>query len=811
MNNKLKRGTLPIVVLRDTVLFPKVSQQLDMVRPLSVKAVRRAIETGQEIFVTMQKDSAVDEPGPNDIYPIGVIASVKQVLKHPSTGTMRIRVECICRASVTAVVLNNESLIGFVCEREETSGDDDSGAKAYIRMLKESLKEYIQLVDNKPSKGLLDSFSVVRDVGDIVDLIAHTLTISGEQKQLLLSTFDKIERCEKLASVMKGEIELLKLKQTIESKVQESIDANQKEYYLREQLKVIGDQLGSGESPLQDSEEFRARLEKMDVPEEVRTQLSKSCDRLSKYPPGSHEAVVERNYIEACLELPWGVFSKDKLDVEAAGKKLDRDHYGLEKVKERILEFIAVRALAPDIKGQIICLVGPPGVGKTSIARSIAEAVGRKYTRISLGGIHDEADIRGHRKTYIGAMPGRIMRALKLAGSSNPLILLDEIDKLASDYRGDPTSALLEVLDPEQNVTFHDHYIDLPFDLSNVMFITTANDASAIPAPLLDRMELIELSSYTLEEKLNIAKRHLIKKQVARHGLTGKQVRFSDKAVSALIDGYTREAGVRTLEREIASLCRKAAKRIASGECEHISITDKLLPELLGPAKYRPEKTQKVMEVGTVNGLAWTSVGGTMLEIEVAVMEGTGKTELTGSLGDVMRESARTAISHVRFRAAEYGVDPDFYKTKDIHIHAPEGAVPKDGPSAGITMATALVSALSGIPVNGDVAMTGEISLRGRVLPIGGLREKSMAAMIAGVKTVIIPEDNSPDISKLSDEVRNRIKFIPVSHLDEVLKNALVDTPQFAGVSDAPAEPKDKTVQIVPQIGETNEAGESPV
>lgn len=814
MNNKPRRGILPVVVLRDTVLFPGISQQLDMVRPLSITAIRRAVDNKQDVFITMQHSPEIDAPETGDIYTTGVIASVKQVIKHPSSGTIRIRVECLCRAVITSVTNTGEMFTGLVVEREEHPCEDAQREEALRRLLKETVKRYSQMTEIKQLRPVLEAFGSSRSLGALTDYLAHTLPVSGANKQELLTRLDHAERCELLVSQLDSELSIMELQHDIEQKVQESIDKNQREYYLREQLRVISDQLGDGDSPAVEADEYRQKIREMDLNEEVSSQLLKCCDKLAKLPFGSHEAAVERNYLDICLSIPWNNPSKERLDVEAASRKLDRDHYGLEKVKERILEFIAVRALAPDIKGQIICLVGPPGVGKTSIARSVADALGRKYGRISLGGVHDEADIRGHRKTYIGAMPGRIVNALRLAGTSNPLLLLDEVDKLASDFRGDPTSALLELLDPEQNCTFHDHYIDLPIDLSDVMFITTANDYGRIPAPLIDRMEVIEIPSYTHEEKLNIAKRHLVRKQLTRHGLSGRQLRFSDKALSMIIESYTREAGVRSLERELAAVCRKSAKRIATGEADHITVTDKNVREFLGPLKYIPEKTEEVLPVGTSNGLAVTSTGGSMLQIEVAVLEGTGKIELTGSLGDVMRESARTAISLVRFRARDWGIDPDFYKNKDIHIHAPEGAVPKDGPSAGITMTTALVSALTGIPVRGTVAMTGEITLRGRVLAIGGLREKSMAAMTAGADTVIMPQDNFAEVERLSDTVRRTINFIPASSIDTVLEHALTLPLSASGTASPAAESAAaETVPVVPfastQIGDTHEAGES--
>lgn len=779
MSKTLNKAIMPVVVLRDTALFPHATQQLDIVRPFSVRAIRFALDhPGQEIFIAMQKDPSFDEPAAEEICNFGVIAAISQVQKAPVTGGMRIRVDCLSRATISALTVRDDILVGFASPCAETPLEDLQTCDVLRRMLHEAVVEYNKLKEHKNARVVVDAFANIEEIGVLTDFIAHTLPIGGGNKQTVLECVEEINRCEKLISILRTELELLELQREIDAQVQKNIDQNQKEYYLREQLHVIGEQLGDGETPLQEAEALRLRVEKLEANDEVKKQLFNSCDKLSKLPPGSHEGSVERNYLEACLALPWGIYSKEKLDVAAAEKKLDRDHYGMQDVKERILEFIAVRALAPDIKGQIICLVGPPGVGKTSIAHSVAEAIGRKYCRVSLGGVYDESEIRGHRKTYIGAMPGRIMHAMKLAGTCNPLILLDEIDKLSNDYRGDPTSALLEVLDPEQNSTFHDHYIDLPFDLSNVMFITTANDRSRIPGPLLDRMEIIELPSYTLEEKINIAKRHLIKKQLDRHGLKSRQVKFSDAAVSELISSYTREAGVRNLEREIASLCRKSAKKIALEECEKISITEKSLVDLLGPKKYNREHLQRKSEVGIANGLAWTSVGGTMLEIEVAVLEGSGKIELTGSLGDVMKESAKAAISYIRSRAHQLDIDPQFYKDCDIHIHVPEGATPKDGPSAGITITTALISALSGIPIKGDVAMTGEITLRGRVLPIGGLREKTMAAYSESIKTVIIPKGNEPDISELSPLIRESINFVSAETYDTVLSTALLYLPK---------------------------------
>ena len=576
------------------------------------------------------------------------------------------------------------------------------------------------------------------------------------------------------------ETDILELEQDIQEQVHESIDRNQREYYLREQMRAIASELGDGDNPLEEADELREKVKGFGLAREVEDKLLKECDKLAKMPAGSHEATVVRNYLDACLSLPWNVKSKDSLDLAAAEKVLNRDHYGLQKVKERILEILAVRRLTAGAKGQVVCLVGPPGVGKTSIAKSIAAAMGRKYVRVSLGGVRDEADIRGHRKTYIGAMPGRIMTAVRQAGTSNPLILLDEIDKMGHDFRGDPSSAMLEVLDTEQNTAFTDHYLEVPFDLSDVLFITTANDADAIPAPLYDRMDVIPLSSYTADEKFHIAKGHLLKKQVRQNGLTLRQLRISDDALRLMIEGYTREAGVRSLERSIGKICRKAAKILVSGQAKSVAVTPENLKDYLGPRRFKEDVLQRQDEVGVVNGLAWTAVGGETMPVEVAILDGNGKIELTGSLGDVMKESARTAISYVRSRAAEWHIERDFYKTKDIHIHVPEGAVPKDGPSAGVTMATAMISALTNIPVRRDVAMTGEISLRGRVLPIGGLKEKTMAAYTHHMKTVVIPAENEPDLAEIDNIVRENVRFVTADHLDTVLRAALVSSPDAA-------------------------------
>lgn len=786
MEFTFKKGVLPVLVLRDTVLFPGAAQQLDIVRQRSVRAVSGAIESGKSVLIVMQKDQTIDDPQPDELCNVGVVAEISQVQRRPSSDTMRIRVECGPRAKIMSAELTPSGMISAVCEAlTEKHYKNETLRKAITNSLREDLHSYLEASEMTPPRAFAIQLGKEMPVGELADFIASNAPLSGEKKQSILEEPDTRIRCEKLIAIIRGEVDIIELKQDIETKVGDAMDKNQHDYYLREQIKVISEELGDGDTPLRDADEFREKIAILNLSQEASEKLLQECAKLAKLPQGSHEASVQRSYIETCLSLPWGIQGKEKISVSAARKKLDQDHYGLEKVKERILEYIAVRALAPGQTAQIICLAGPPGVGKTSIARSIAETLGRKYARLSLGGVHDEADIRGHRRTYIGSMPGRIINSVIKAGTMNPLILLDEIDKLSKDYRGDPTSALLELLDPEQNSTFHDHYIDIPFDLSGVLFITTANDVSRIPTPLLDRMEIINIPSYTAEEKFHIAKKYLVKKQMKKHGLLKDKVsmmKITDKAIYALIDGYTREAGVRSLERKIAAICRKAAREISESDkvadSIKVAVTDYNLSNYLGSVKYKPEIGDKFTDPGIVKGLAFTSVGGTMLEIEAAVLTGSGKVELTGSLGEVMRESARTAISFIRSRADDWGIDSNFHKDKDIHIHAPEGAVPKDGPSAGITMATAIISALTGIPARSDVAMTGEITLIGRVLPIGGLREKTMAAYRSGIKTVIIPEKNKPDIDELSDTVKNKIHFVTADRMDDVIVNVLVRMPE---------------------------------
>ena len=631
------------------------------------------------------------------------------------------------------------------------------------------------------SKDLIPNAMLTDDAVYLVDYIGGNMILAPDKKQTLLNENSIAKRLQLLASLLEGEINILTLERELYAKVKEQIDQNQREYYLREQQRAIAEELGEGDNIDNEADEYLKKIEVLSLNDEAKEKLTAEVRKLRKLHPSSQEAGVVRGYLDTCLELPWNVYTKDKIDIKAAARLLDREHYGLQKVKERILELLAVRQLAPDISGQIICLVGPPGVGKTSIARSIAEAMGRKYVRMSLGGVRDESDIRGHRKTYIGSMPGRIMAAIKQAGSSNPLMLLDEVDKLGSDYRGDPSAALLEVLDGEQNSAFRDHYIEVPYDLSKVLFVATANTTETIPGPLLDRMEVIELSSYTREEKFQIAKRHLVKKQLSRHGLDSKQLHITDGALYAIIDSYTREAGVRNLERKIGEICRKCARELVAGDVEKVSVTEKNIETYLGPKRFKPDDISGKDEVGVVNGLAWTAVGGEMLQVEVAVMDGSGKLQLTGSLGDVMKESAQAAISYVRSMADRFGIDHEFYKNKDIHIHVPEGAVPKDGPSAGVTITTALVSALTGIPVRGKVAMTGEVTLRGRVLPIGGLREKTMAAYRNRINTVVIPRQNVSDLHEVDEAVKKAIRFVPADTVADVLETALCSMPHPTG------------------------------
>ena len=769
MNNIM---TLPAISLRGLVIFPSMVLHFDVGRERSVAALKAAAAGDGKIFLVAQKDAGDTEPTAENIYNIGVVAEIRQLLTTPD-GSTRVLVEGLFRAKTIRPVPCRDCLKYEVKQlRTRGAAISPNTETAAKRALKETFDLYASISPKMP-RDLYESIMSEEDCSRLFDKVVFNIMLSVEDKQKLLETNGTLQRIRMLIAMLHDEIEVIQAEIEIGEQVREQVDKNQREYYLREQLKAISRQLGDSDSPAEEFDEYVDKITALGLPKDSEEKLIGEAERLSKLSGSSQEAAVLRTYLDTVLSVPFNKKTKDKTDINAAAKQLDKDHYGLEKVKERILETLAVRTLAPDVKGQIICLYGPPGVGKTSIGKSIAKALGRKYARISLGGVRDEAEIRGHRKTYVGAMPGRIIEALRQAKTINPVILLDEIDKMGSDYKGDPSSAMLEVLDAEQNIAFVDHYIEVPVDLSDVLFITTANSLDTIPAPLLDRMEIIELSSYTREEKFNIAKKHLVPKQLKKHGESAKTLRITDGALYDIIDCYTREAGVRKLERKIADVCRKAAKSLVSGE-QKVVVNENNLKDFLGVKKYQPEKLAARDEVGLVNGLAWTSVGGTMLPLEVLVLDGTGKTEFTGSLGDVMKESAKIAVSLTRSLADKYGIDKEFYKNKDIHVNAPEGAVPKDGPSAGVTLTTALVSALSGTPVRRDVAMTGEITLRGKVLPIGGLKEKTMAAYRAGITTVCIPKDNVPDIEEIDEKVKENIKFVPAEDISTVLDTALV-------------------------------------
>ncbi|MEG0979245.1 MAG: endopeptidase La [Oscillospiraceae bacterium] len=773
---ELIKEKLPIVALRGLVVFPNMVLHFDVAREKSIAAVRAAMEDNQQLFLITQIDVKTDDPSLSDLFKIGVVVRIRQIVRLPNSKTLRVVVEGIRRAEIEKLDEDCEYLCGMIKEKRTSkiASKDKDMELALVRHAKDIFDQYSDIAPKMPPDVML-SIMTDEKAGSLSDYIASVLTINFVEKQKILDELNSMKRLENICTMLTKETELLEIEDEIAQRVSEQVDKNQKDYYLREQMKAISIELNDGEDEFAEIEGYREKIMSLEsCDEDSKQKLLKECDRLARMGASSSaEATVVRNYITTCLSLPWGKYTKDNLDLSKAQKILDKDHYGLNAVKDRIIELLAVRKLSPDITGQIVCLVGPPGVGKTSIARSLAKAMNREYARISLGGIRDEAEIRGHRKTYIGSMPGRIINALVSSKSSNPLILLDEIDKLGTDYKGDPSSALLEALDGEQNFAFVDHYIEIPYDLSKVLFITTANDKSTIPAALLDRMEVIELYSYTHEEKFNIAKNHLVTKELKAHGLKASNLKITDESLRQIIDGYTREAGVRKLERQIAKVCRKAAVGVAKGEMKKMTLKPDGIEAILGPIKYKDDNVLGD-EIGAVNGLAWTSVGGEMLKIEVVIMNGKGNLELTGSLGDVMKESAKAAISYIRSRAVELGIDENFYKDKDIHIHVPEGAVPKDGPSAGVTITTALVSALTRVPVKGDVAMTGEITLRGKVLPIGGLKEKSMAAYRAGIKTIIIPSDNSSDIAEIDNAVKSSVHFIPAKTLDDVLEIALI-------------------------------------
>ena len=766
---KLEKLTLPLVVLNGTVAFPAITVNFELSDKANIAAIEAANSVNSFIFIVSKKHISNEPIDFSKIFSVGTVAKIKQSIKTPE-GKLRVIAEGFARGTAEEYKdFANYRIAEVICKTLTLENPDQIKVEALTREALSAIEKMSGFLPAS-SKEVISTIKTIKNPGALADFIASNILVRHTDKQEILSCFEPIKRLEKLIVIIEEETALLECETAIHKEVRARLNRNQKEYYLREQLRVIKEELGD----TAETDEFFDRIVEMHFPEEIEAKLIKDAERMARLPFGSAELSVMRTYFETILDIPWNNSTKDRADISAASKILERDHDGLEDVKKRILEFLAVKELNPDLKNQIICLVGPPGVGKTSIAASIANAMKRKYVRVSLGGVRDEADIRGHRKTYVGAMPGRIINALIQAKVNNPLMLLDEIDKLTRDAHGDPTSALLEVLDSEQNKAFRDHFVELPFDLSNCFFIATANTLDTIPRPLIDRMEIIEIKIYTKREKMSIAKNHLIGKQLKRHGLNRRMLKITDSAIEEIIDFYTREAGVRNLERTIASLCRKAAHEIVSGNAKSVVIKAENISKYLGERKYLPEKIDEVNEIGTVNGLAYTELGGDMLKIEVSALEGTGKIELTGSLGDVMKESAQIAISYVRKIANDYAIPTDFYKTKDIHIHAPEGAVPKDGPSAGVTMVTALVSELSGIPVRRDVAMTGEITLRGKVLAIGGLKEKTMAAYNAGVKTVLIPNDNLKDLNNIDPLARENLEFIPCKTLDDVLKNALV-------------------------------------
>ena len=778
------RHKIPMLTMRGLVVFPEMVINFDVTKPKFIEAVKMASITDKRIFLVTQREYENEDTGKTDLYSIGVVAEIRQILKTPDKVT-RVVIHGLYRAKLISVADNDSYYCAEITEvKERVHEIEESRAFAYERVLKMLFNDYASLVPKIPDE-LLNIVENEHDLKKLFDLIIFNVFLRTDSKQTLLETNGLEKQIKKLIDMLTEEIKVLKFEAEINEQIRDSIDSNQREYILREQMRALSKQLGESDDYDDEFAYYSDHIEAVGFSDDTKEKLMRELNKMMKVSPSSQEYGLIKTYLDSVLEMPWNEFTTDTIDIAKAEKQLEKDHYGLKKVKERILEIISVRKLNPDIKSQIICLVGPPGVGKTSVGHSIADALGRQYVRVSLGGVRDEAEIRGHRKTYVGAMPGRIVSAIKQAKCMNPVILFDEIDKMGNDYKGDPASAMLEVLDPEQNSTFTDHYFEIPIDLSDVLFITTANTTDTIPAPLLDRMEIIELSSYTREEKFNIAKKHLLPKQLKKHGETRKTLRINDKAIYAMIDGYTKEAGVRGLEKKIASVCRKAAKRIVSGEAS-VSVSDTNIKDFLGTRKYLPEMISKNDEVGVVTGLAWTSVGGVTMPLEVIVLEGTGKIEVTGSLGDVMKESCKIAVSLVRSIAKKYGIDPDFYKNSDLHIHAPEGAVPKDGPSAGVTMTTALVSALSGMPVRHDVAMTGEITLHGKVLPIGGLKEKSMAAFKAGAKTVIIPKENEPDLDEIDETVKKNVRFITAENIQTVLDNALV-FPKNTSKSKAPA------------------------
>ena len=777
MSEQLISGEMPVLALRGLAVFPDQTVHFDIGRPKSIKALDAAMKGNQRLLLVPQKDIVEDDPGISGLYPIGTVVQVKQVLRHQGEN-LRVLVNGLCRAKLVELTQEEPYMTGLVEAVVEVHAADNVHNHALCREANALYAMYCEMLEH-PSQAVQLKMMASHDPGFIADSIAQNSGIDYADKAKLLCTQNPVKRLENAMRLLHREVEMLRLDAQIQEKTHAYMDRNQKDYYLREQIRAIRDELGEGDEQ-SEFDDYRKKILALNLVKESEEKILRDLDRLKKQPFGSAEASVLRNYLDTVLEIPWTEKTKEQVEVSRVRKVLEKDHFGMEKVKERILETIAVRQMAPEMPAQILCLVGPPGVGKTSIAYSIARALNRKMARISLGGVHDEADIRGHRKTYVGAMPGRILNAMIQAGSTNPLLLLDEIDKMGSDHRGDPSAALLEVLDAEQNKTYRDHYLEIPYDLSEVMFITTANTLDTVPRPLLDRMEIIELGSYTDEEKLMIAKNHLLPKQIGKHGLKKNQLKVSDDAIREIIQCYTRESGVRNLERSIAQLCRKADMALLAEDApQKIIINGGNLEKYLGIRKFLPDRMPARDEIGLVTGLAWTSVGGETLEVEVNVMDGSGKLELTGNLGDVMKESAHAALSYIRANAGKLGVAADFYKTKDIHVHFPEGAVPKDGPSAGVTVTTAMVSALTGTPVRRDVAMTGEISLRGRVMRIGGLKEKTMAALRHGISTVIIPEENLRDLEEIDQTVRSSLNFVTARTVDTVLETALVRTTEL--------------------------------
>ena len=767
---------MPLLALRGIVVFPGMTVNLDVGRDKSINAVNAAMQLDKKILLVTQRDAETADPKREELYNYGVVAEIKQLLKLPS-GAIRILIQGLERAELTSLIdapFKDTYLEGFAMPVASIEPEENSETEAMRRVLLQSFEKWL-VTGKKVTTEVMLNFKNITTAGEIADIIAGYLTISIDEKEELLELADVKERMHKLHTFLCKELEIAELEKNITQEVRKQIEKNQREYYLREQIKVINKELGEGDERQAEVDEYKKQMEGRDLPPEVADKINKELDRLYKMPPMMAESGVIRNYVETLLALPWGIYGKDNFDLKHAEKVLNKDHYGLEKVKERILEYLAVRALTKSGKGPILCLVGPPGVGKTSLAQSVARAIDRKFTRMSLGGVHDEAEIRGHRRTYIGAMPGRIIHGMQTCGVMNPVFLLDEVDKMSSDFRGDPASALLEVLDPEQNNTFSDHYVEIPFDLSQVFWIVTANTVETIPPALLDRMEVVQLSSYTEDEKVKIAELHLLPKERQNNGLTAKTLSITEDALRMIIRGYTREAGVRNLERKIAAVCRKTALRIVNGEAKSAKVTAKNLHKYLGKVIYLEDDVSLEAAAGICTGLAWTRVGGELLKVEVVACKGKGHLALTGQLGDVMKESAQAGYTYIRSRADELGLAKDFYETTDIHIHLPEGAIPKDGPSAGITMATAMISALTGRKVKKNLAMTGEITLSGRVLPVGGIKEKFLAAHRYGVKTIIMPAKNEQDLEELPANVRAKMHFIPVKHMDEVLKIALED------------------------------------